>query len=107
MSTGRLGEASELPVVVLGAGPVGLAAAAHLLERGLEPLVLEAGDQVEAAIREGGHVRVFSPWESDVDTAAARLLERAGGESPDLDALPTGPSWSSPISLPSRPLRSS
>ena len=35
---------SELPVVVIGAGPQGLAAAAHLLERGLEPLVLEAGD---------------------------------------------------------------
>jgi cation diffusion facilitator CzcD-associated flavoprotein CzcO len=35
-----------LPVVVIGAGPVGLAAAAHLLDRGLEPLVLEAGPQV-------------------------------------------------------------
>src|SRR3954452_19477320 len=90
MSTGRLGETSELPVAVLGAGPVGLAAAAHLLERGLEPLVLEAGDQVGAAIREWGHVRLFSPWEYDVDTAAARLLERAGWESPDRDALPTG-----------------
>jgi phytoene dehydrogenase-like protein len=29
----------SLPVVVIGAGPVGLAAAAHLLRRGLEPLV--------------------------------------------------------------------
>ncbi|MFD3843656.1 FAD-dependent oxidoreductase, partial [Streptomyces sp. NPDC058642] len=33
----------QLPVVVIGAGPVGLAAAAHLVERGLDPLVLEAG----------------------------------------------------------------
>ena len=32
-----------LPIAVVGAGPIGLAAAAHLLERGLEPLVLEAG----------------------------------------------------------------
>lgn len=37
------GVMNTLPVVVIGAGPVGLAAAAHLLERGLEPLVLEAG----------------------------------------------------------------
>ena len=31
------------PVVIVGAGPVGLAAASHLLARGLSPLVLEAG----------------------------------------------------------------
>src|SRR3712207_3033138 len=81
---------SGIPVVVIGAGPVGLAAAAHLLERGLEPLVLEAGDQVGAAVREWGHVRLFSPWEYDVDAAALRLLEAHGWESPDRDALPTG-----------------
>jgi hypothetical protein len=81
---------SELPVVVIGAGPVGLASAAHLLERGLDPLVLEAGDQVGAAIREWGHVRLFSPWEYDVDAAAVRLLERTGWQHPDRDALPTG-----------------
>ena len=34
---------SRLPIVVIGAGPVGLAAAAHLVERGETPLVLEAG----------------------------------------------------------------
>jgi threonine dehydrogenase-like Zn-dependent dehydrogenase len=81
---------SELPVVVIGAGPVGLAAAAHLLERGLEPLVLEAGDQPAAAVRCWGHVRLFSPWEYDVDAAAARLLDPAGWERPDPTELPTG-----------------
>ncbi|MCZ2820120.1 FAD-dependent oxidoreductase [Modestobacter sp. VKM Ac-2977] len=80
----------DLPVVVIGAGPVGLAAAAHLLERGLEPLVLEAGDQPGSAVRAWGHVRLFSPWEYDVDDAAVRLLEQTGWESPDRDALPTG-----------------
>ena len=32
-----------LPVVVIGAGPQGLSAAAHAVERGLPVLVLEAG----------------------------------------------------------------
>jgi thioredoxin reductase len=90
MVAGKVSEVPALPVVVIGAGPVGLAAAAHLLERGLEPLVLEAGDEVGAAIREWGHVRLFSPWEYDVDAAAARLLEQTGWESPDRDVLPTG-----------------
>jgi len=81
---------NDLPVVVIGAGPVGLAAAAHLLERGLEPLVLEAGDQPAAAVRSWGHVRLFSPWEYDIDAAAARLLEPAGWQSPDPTQLPTG-----------------
>jgi thioredoxin reductase len=87
MSAYRTG---SLPVVVIGAGPVGLAAAAHLLERGLEPLVLEAGGQPGAAVRSWGHVRLFSPWEYDVDAGAARLLETTGWEHPDRDALPTG-----------------
>ncbi|MFH5821666.1 NAD(P)-binding protein [Georgenia sp. AZ-5] len=79
-----------LPVVVVGAGPVGLAAAAHLLERGLEPLVLEAGDGVGAAVHEWGHIRLFSPWEYDVDAAARRLLEPSGWVAPPGDLLPTG-----------------
>ncbi|SCL50404.1 FAD-dependent oxidoreductase [Micromonospora chersina] len=80
----------ELPVVVIGAGPVGLAAAAHLHERGLPFLVLEAGDTAGAAVRQWGHVRVFSPWRYNVDPAARRLLDDAGWVSPAEDALPTG-----------------
>src|SRR5690349_10401307 len=79
-----------LPVVVVGAGPVGLAAAAHLLERGLEPLVLEAGDGPAAAVKSWKHVRLFSPWRFDVDAAARRLLEPTGWAEPDPDGLPTG-----------------
>jgi thioredoxin reductase len=79
-----------LPVVVIGAGPVGLAAAAHLVERGLDPLVLEAGPAVGAAIRDWGHTRLFSPWRYNVDATAARLLEATGWVAPHPEALPTG-----------------
>lgn len=80
----------QLPVVVVGAGPVGLAAAAHLIEEGLDPVVLEAGDSVGASISAWGHVRLFSPWRFNIDAAAARLLGYVGWLVPDLDALPTG-----------------
>jgi Pyridine nucleotide-disulphide oxidoreductase len=79
-----------LPVVVIGAGPVGLAAAAHLLDRGLQPLVLEAGPQVGANIARWRHVRLFSPWYLALDPVSVRLLNQAGWTSPDPNALPTG-----------------
>src|SRR6266498_5966718 len=81
--------AAPLPVVVVGAGPVGLAAAAHLLERGLDPLVLEAGE-VGAGVKGWAHVRVFSPWRHNLDAAATRLLARTGWLPPDPGAYPTG-----------------
>ena len=81
---------SQLPVAVIGAGPVGLAAAAHLAARGIEPVVFEAGDSVGAGIREWGHVRVFSPWDYDVDPVAAELLAAQGWTAPAADAYPTG-----------------
>ncbi|GAB2584371.1 flavoprotein [Paractinoplanes abujensis] len=80
----------QLPVAVIGAGPVGLAAAAHLAGRGIAFLVLEAGDNPAAAVRQWGHVRLFSPWRYTIDAAAARLLTDAGWVRPDDDKLPTG-----------------
>jgi NADPH-dependent 2,4-dienoyl-CoA reductase/sulfur reductase-like enzyme len=84
---------SELPVVVVGAGPIGLATAAHLLERGLEPLVLEAGPGAGSAVSQWNHVRLFSPWAELVDPAAARLLAPTGWEMPSATAYPTGGEW--------------
>jgi thioredoxin reductase len=81
---------TNVPVVVIGAGPVGLAAAAHLLARGETPLVLEAGAAVGAAIRQWQHVRFFSPWKYTVDAASVALLEPTGWSVPDPDAAPTG-----------------
>ena len=83
---------SDLPVVVIGAGPQGLAAAAHLLERGLEPLVLESGLEPASAVAEWGHVRLFSAWPELVDSASVRLLEPTGWAAPQ-DGYPTGAEW--------------
>lgn len=80
----------ELPVVVIGAGPVGLAAAANLVARGMAVKVYEAGEAVGANIRDWGHVRLFSPWAFNVDPASRKLLEAAGWAEPDSQDYPTG-----------------
>ncbi|MHC2281763.1 cation diffusion facilitator CzcD-associated flavoprotein CzcO [Bradyrhizobium diazoefficiens] len=77
-------------VAIVGAGPVGLAAAAHVLARGMSPVVLEAGPEAGHAIRQWQHVQLFSPWEYNIDKAAARLLAPTGWNSPDPQSYPTG-----------------
>lgn len=62
----------SLPVAVIGAGPIGLAAAAHLAERGIPFKVYEAGETIGANIRDWGHVRIFTPWEFTTDTEIGR-----------------------------------
>lgn len=77
-----------LPVAVIGAGPVGLAAAAHLLERDMPLVILEAGERVGTHLLDYGHVRLFSPWRYNLSPAMTRLLEPTGWQSPDLEVLP-------------------
>lgn len=84
-----------LPVVVIGAGPIGLAAAARLVERGIEPLVLEAGPAAASAVRDWSHVRLFSTWSEVVDPAAEKLLAPTGWVKPDGAAYPSGGDWAS------------
>ena len=80
----------QFPIAIIGAGPVGLAAAAHVLSRDLTPIVFEAGAGVGAGIRRWGHVRMFSPWKFAVDREAARILARHGWSAPGADDYPTG-----------------
>lgn len=83
---------NDLPVVVIGAGPQGLAAAAHLVDRGVPVLVFEAGATAAAAVAQWGHVRLFSGWTELVDRAAARLLAPIGWAAPSA-GYPTGAQW--------------
>ena len=69
-------------VAIIGGGPVGLAAGAHALERGLTPIIFEQGSEVGHAIRQWQHVKMFSPWEFNVDTAAEKLLKDTDWERP-------------------------
>ena len=80
----------DLPVVVIGAGPVGLAAAAHLTDRGLPFVVLESGQDVGSAVTGWAHIRTFTPWEHIVDPTAGRLLASTGWSRPSTPVPPTG-----------------
>jgi thioredoxin reductase len=79
-----------LPVAVIGAGPVGLAATTHLLSRGVPVRLYEAGESVAANVRAWGHVRLFSPWRYNIDRTAAAMLREHGWQEPPQDAMPTG-----------------
>ncbi|HET7639509.1 MAG TPA: FAD-dependent oxidoreductase, partial [Ktedonobacteraceae bacterium] len=81
---------NQFPIAIIGAGPVGLAAAAHLLRKGETPLVLEAGASVGATILNWGHVRLFSPWRYLIDGEAAALLAEEGWNAPDPEGYPSG-----------------
>jgi thioredoxin reductase len=77
-------------LAIIGAGPVGLAAGAHALERGLSVVILEQGPRAGHAMRQWKHVKMFSPWEFNVDAACERLLAPTGWKKPDPEVLPTG-----------------
>lgn len=90
MNTMNTQRTHHLPIAIIGAGPIGLAAAAHLASMGETPLVLEAESSVGAAVQEWGHVRLFSPWRYNVDTIAVSLLQETGWMMPDPESFPTG-----------------
>ena len=84
----------QQPVAIIGAGPIGLAAAANAAERGLSFVVLEAGPDAGAAVGDWAHVRLFSAWRELIDPAARRLLESTGTwTAPEEDTYPTGGEW--------------
>ncbi|ALC81193.1 MULTISPECIES: NAD(P)-binding domain-containing protein [Bacillus] len=81
---------ANLPTVIIGAGPVGLAAAAHLNKYGQSYLILEKGSKAGSNILEWGHVQLFSPWEFNIDQAAKELLLQTEWKEPEASKLPKG-----------------
>ncbi len=73
-------------VAIIGAGPIGLEAAAAAVRAGHEVIVYEAG-QVGESIRSWGHVQLFTPWKMAVTDAG---LATAQVELSDPDGFPTG-----------------
>ncbi len=80
----------HLPIAIIGGGPVGLAAAAHLAKKNLEFILFEAGTSVGQNFLSWGHIRVFSPWRYNIDKVAEELLMETNWTSPDKNTLPTG-----------------
>ncbi|MGR2738495.1 NAD(P)-binding domain-containing protein [Billgrantia sp. Q4P2] len=81
---------TQNPLVIIGAGPVGLAAAAWAAERNMPFRILESGPSAGTNVRAWGHVRLFTPWRHLIDGAALRRLGRDGWAAPQLDVFPTG-----------------
>jgi thioredoxin reductase len=84
----RSSRLDDLPIAIIGAGPIGLAAAANLVERGIDFVIYESGDSIASSMNAWRHIRLFSPWEHLVDPAAKRLLESTGWQEPPAGVAP-------------------
>ena len=81
---------NKLPIAIIGAGPIGLAAAAQLSEKEQSFVLFESGNQIADSIRSWQHVPMFSPWEYNLEPAAVKILSRYNWQKPEPNALPTG-----------------
>lgn len=82
--------------LVIGAGPMGIAAAIGAADRGFEVTVLERGE-VGASLRTWGATRFFSPLHMNV---SPRMRELLGRDMPDPDALLTGAEYAERVLVP-------
>jgi thioredoxin reductase len=83
-------------VLVIGAGPIGVAAAIGAADRGCAVTVLEA-EEPGASLRKWGATRFFSPLSMNV---SPRMQELLGSAMPDGDALLNGAEYVERVLLP-------
>ncbi|MDZ4724654.1 MAG: NAD(P)-binding domain-containing protein [Leptospira sp.] len=81
---------SWLPTAIIGAGPVGMAAAAQLVHRNKSFIILEKGNDVGHHLSKWENVKMFSPWEYNIDKDAKDLLTEYNWIAPNSFELPTG-----------------
>lgn len=85
----RADNRESLPIAIIGAGPIGLAAAANLIQRDQNFILLEAGSRIAASVWEWRHVRSFTPWSYLVDPASKRILQSNDSwKEPNADEVP-------------------
>lgn len=80
----------DMRVAIIGAGPSGLDAALACRDKGWDVDVYERAPRAAAAIRDWGHVRMFTPWEMNRSPRMDEALADAGIAIPDGAAPPTG-----------------
>ncbi len=76
-------------IAIIGAGPIGLEAALAALERGFAAQLFERG-RAAGAVRQWGHVRMFSPFGMNATSRGLTRLQSSGVPLPEADALLTG-----------------
>ncbi|WP_102691589.1 NAD(P)-binding domain-containing protein [Rummeliibacillus pycnus] len=89
-ATGCCTSESQLPIAIIGGGPIGLAAGAQLISRHQSFILFEQGSEIGSNIRTWGHVTLFSPWQYNMDSTAKELLKQTNWQEPKDEEIPTG-----------------
>ncbi len=76
-------------IAIIGAGPIGLEAAIAAMDGGFEVEIFERG-KVADAVRQWGHVKMFSPFGMNSTARGRERLERSGASLPESNELLTG-----------------
>jgi len=78
------------PVVIIGGGPIGLSAAAHLVQGDVDFLLLEMGATVGDSLLQWQHVKMFSSWSLNTDPVAVKMLSPELTDAYEAEGFPTG-----------------
>lgn len=81
-------------VVIIGAGPIGLAMAVRLFLKNIPFLVLEKGPVPGWNMLDWGHIPLFTSWIESTDPITNELLKKKGFDFSSRSTCPTGKAFS-------------